>query len=447
MKNEEARGAGRTRRCFLSRGTAAVAGLAAGSCGGPESPVEPRPVRTKPVIILRSGWQTENIGDIAHTPGVLRLLRQHMYEADIILWSNAVDRGVAEMLQRNFPEIRIVSGGTGEQGEPDTAALREAFRTADFLLHGSGPGVVARSHLEAWHRRTAKPYGIVGVTITSRDEADSRAIDPPLRRVLEGAAQVFTRETKSLDNLKQAGIDGPEIGFAPDGAFSLKIENEAAAKDFLKQNKLETKEFIAVVPRLRYTPYHKFRKVNWSEEEIRRRTLVNEKHQEEDHAKLREVITAWVRETGHKALLCPEMTYELDIIDPLLYEPLPADVKKRVVRRKTYWITDEAASVYRRAVAVISFECHSPIIAAVNDTPCIYVHQPEDGIKGQMWKDVGLSNWYFEVEKATGQQITECLMKIHNDYAAAEVTVHEAVIYARRLQTDAMRSVRKAVVG
>lgn len=371
----------------------------------------------------------------------MRLLQVHVPEARLILWSNALDRGVEEMLRRNFPEVRIVSG------EPGTPELAEAFDQADFLLHGSGPGVVARGHLDTWRKRTGKRYGIFGVTIALRNEVASKAMDPPLRETLEGAAFVYTRETASLKNLQREDIIHPQLGFAPDGTFGLKIFDEAAAKSFLGENGLEPKKFIAVVPRLRYTPYHTMRKVTWSQEEIASREKFNRDHQEEDHAKLREVITTWVRETGHKVLLCPEMTYQVDIIDPLLYRPLPADIRRNVVRRGSYWLADEAASVYRRAVAVVSSECHSPIIAAANDTPCIYVHQPEDGIKGQMWKDVGLKDWYFEVESATGKDIAERLMNIYQDYAAAQVTVHEAVIYARKLQADAMSLLRRIVLS
>lgn len=31
-------------------------------------------------ILLRSSWQTVNVGDIAHTPGLLRLLENHLPE-------------------------------------------------------------------------------------------------------------------------------------------------------------------------------------------------------------------------------------------------------------------------------------------------------------------------------------------------------------------------------
>ncbi|MCP5119526.1 MAG: polysaccharide pyruvyl transferase family protein, partial [bacterium] len=219
------------------------------------------------------------------------LLTQYLPEAKIILWSSALDRGVREMLERNFPKLEIVGGS------PEEAAVSQAFDEADFLLHGSGPSVVARDHLAAWRKRTGKPYGIFGVTITLRDEAASAALDSELRDLLEGATFVYTRETRSLENLKKAGIQGPEIGFAPDGAFSLKLLDEDRARAFLNENGLATKKFIAVVPRLRYTPYHKMRKVDWPEERIRRRTAVNEKHAEADHAKLREVKTLVDQET------------------------------------------------------------------------------------------------------------------------------------------------------
>lgn len=62
----------------------------------------------KPVLLLRSSWQTVNIGDLAHTPGVLALLEKYLPEAEVRLWAIDVDRGVLEMLRRRFPELRRV---------------------------------------------------------------------------------------------------------------------------------------------------------------------------------------------------------------------------------------------------------------------------------------------------------------------------------------------------
>src|SRR5262245_46006631 len=61
-------------------------------------------------IMLKSSWQTVNIGDIAHTPGVLTLLQKHIPNAELILWPNNIDNGVEEMLRQNFPKVRIVKG-------------------------------------------------------------------------------------------------------------------------------------------------------------------------------------------------------------------------------------------------------------------------------------------------------------------------------------------------
>jgi len=386
----------------------------------------------QPVILLRSGWQTVNIGDIAHTPGALAVIYKHMPEAEVILWPNLLDRGVEPMLRRNFPRLGIVQ---------KAEEIDVAFRKADLLIHGSAPSVTSQSQMDSWRNETGKPYGFFGIGFTIAGEAAGTALSPSLRETLSSSQFIYTRETASLANLRQVGITGPLLGFAPDGAFSMEIRNDRAADEFLKANGLEDRRFIALIPRLRYTPYHKIRPVSWSEAEIRRRTEANERHQEPDHAKLREVIAAWVRETGCKALVCPEMTYQLDIIGPLVYDPLPAQVKRSVVRRKTYWLPDEAASVYRRAVAVISFECHSPIIAAAQGTPCMYVHQPQDGIKGQMWKDIGLGDWYFEIDETSGAEISQRVLDIWAEFAKARKKVDEAVAYARRLQDDAMRHI------
>ena len=188
-----------------------------------------------------------------------------------------------------------------------------------------------------------------------------------------------TRETFSIQHLKKAGIEGAHVQFAPDATFYMDIHDRKKGRQFLKENKLEHKKFICAIPRLRYTPYHKFRPNNngWNEERVKHVEETNERYKEADHAKLREAIIAWVRETGNKVLVCPEMTYQVEIMDELLINPLPDDVKPFIIKHG-YWLPDEAASVYAEAHTVLSFECHSPIIAAVNGTPC-FLSTPAGG--------------------------------------------------------------------
>src|SRR5215216_4654054 len=111
------------RRSFI--GTSLAAALAASVCADDAKRV--------PRVLLRSSWQTVNIGDIAHTPGVLALLEKHVPGAEVRLWPSNVDNGVADMLKKRFPKVSIVQGAE---------AVKTAIAGCDFLLHGSGPSLV-----------------------------------------------------------------------------------------------------------------------------------------------------------------------------------------------------------------------------------------------------------------------------------------------------------------
>ena len=54
-------------------------------------------------------------------------------------------------------------------------------------------------------------------------------------------------------------------------------------------------------------------------------------------------MTRWVRDTHRKVVICPEMTYQVGIMDELLYDPLPEDVKPYIVKHG-WWFPDEAVS-------------------------------------------------------------------------------------------------------
>lgn len=410
--------------------------------GAPPEPSEARsrgPARL-PTLLVRSGWQTVNIGDIAHTPGVLHLLEEHVPEARVILWPNRLDRGVIPMLRRRFPRLRIVRGAMNSEPMPEEPELDHAFEEADFLLHGSGPSVVGAEGLREWASRTKKPYGIYGTTIGDIPK------DGRLRSVLDSAAFVFTRETRSLELLRSEGIRCPDQGFTPDGTFAFDLRDDRAAARLLGESGLEPGRFLCVVPRLRYTPYWEFRSGDRTRPEVvRERKSVNEASAERDHAKLRAVIEAWVEATGQKVLLCPEMTYQVEILGRLLWEPLPASIKPRVVAMTRYWLPDEAASVYRLARGVVSAECHSPIIALSSGTPAFYVRQPTDSWKGQMYPDLGLGAWKFETDSVTGAELARRALGALFDEPGARVILNRAMAQAERLHAESMTRVRAAL--
>ena len=370
--------------------------------------------KTNPTILLVSGWQDVNIGDIAHTPGLLHILETFIPQATIILWKRSRGEEVKKLLNKNFPKVTIIYGGVNQEKDVENPEIMEAFKKADLMIHGSGPSLVGGDNLASWIKHTNKPFGVFGTTLENPSKYH--------QDILQKASFIYTRETKSIEHLKKAGISGEHIQFAPDATFFMNIRDDKKGFAFLEANGLTDKKFICVVPRLRYTPYHQFNpnKNGWSAEKIKQVEETNEKYKEIDHAKLREAMIAWVRETGNKVLICPEMTYEVDIMDDLLIHPLPEDVKPFIVKRG-YWLPDEAASIYSKAHTILSFECHSPIIAAANGTPCFYLRQPEDTIKGQMYYDLGFNDWVFEMDQTTGKQITERLREVWKDYGKAKL--------------------------
>lgn len=385
-----------TRRQFL--GTAFPAIIAANAFAA-----EQRRFR----LLLRSSWQTVNIGDIAHTPGMLALLEKYRPDAEVTLWPNSVDNGVEAILRRRFPKLKIVTS-KAEQ----TSALAEC----DFFLHGSGPGLVGVRELNL-AREARKLYGIGG--ITARDEEIQKH-----RQMLAGAEFIFLRDTDSMRALQASGIQGPKIDFGPDATFAIDLRDDAAAAALLKQHRLEPGKFLCATPRLRWTPYWEIHpdKRKPDPERIR----VNEEFAEKDHAKLREGIIAWVREIKMPVLLTPEMTYQVPLLRTLLFDKLPADVQSHVRVMDRYWLTAEACSVYAQAAALVSFEQHSPIMGIAAGVPSVLLRQPTDTRKGRMWYDLGLSDWVFEIDNATGAQIAERLVQVGKNLSATRATAAKA---------------------
>ena len=61
--------------------------------------------RRAPRLLLCSGWQVVNIGDIAHTPGALAVIEEHLPGAEVTLWLfNPLTPEARAMMLRRFPK-------------------------------------------------------------------------------------------------------------------------------------------------------------------------------------------------------------------------------------------------------------------------------------------------------------------------------------------------------
>ena len=400
------------RRHFLS-----ASFIAALSAALPAQGARPRRV------LLRSSWQTVNIGDIGHTPGMLALLEKHLPDVEVRLWPSNVGNGVKEMLQKRFPKVAIVEG---------VEMLRAALAECDFLLHGSGPSLVAEKHVRKWRDETGKPYGVAGIT-NSSDRAD-------LMELLSGAKFVYFRDPVSLQHAKEHGCKCPVREFGPDGAFGVDLRNDEAALAFLKANGLEEGGFLCCIPRLRYTPYWKIHGKAMTEED-RRKSAYSTQMKEHDHTPLREAIAAVVRETSLKVLICPEDRSQMEVGREMLLEPLPAEVKAKVVWRQDYWLTDEAVSTYARSAGLFGNEMHSPIMCIGNGIPAIVCRFKEQTSKGLMWREIGLGEWLFDLDdEEEVKRIAPAVLALAKDPDAARAKAAKARAFVNERQAAMMKT-------
>lgn len=382
----------------------------------------------RPRIVLRSSWQTVNIGDIAHTPGMIALLEKHLPEAEVTLWPSSVENGVAEMLQARFPKLKIVSA------KPDVEKLHAEN---DFLLHGSGPSLVGERQITLWRKAGPKPYGVLGIT---QGKPSPATID-----ILNGAQFVYFRDSVSLAVARAAGVKCPVMEFGPDSAFATDLRDDAKAEAFLAANGLEKGKFLCCIPRYRITPYWLIKPGTAFDATKQKR---NDEMKEHDHAQLREAIVQVVRQTDLKVLVCPEDRTQMALGKEILLDRLPDDVRKRVVWRPDYWLTNEALSVYVRSAGLFGNEMHSPIMCIGNGIPAIVCRWQEQTSKGNMWKDIGLPEWLFDLDNEPELAgIVPAVLAMAKDPTAARARVLRAqeVVHAR--QAEAFRRVREAVGG
>lgn len=396
-------------------------------------------LQTKKVILLRSSWQTVNIGDIGHTPGVLSLLEKHLPHVEIRLWPMSVTNGVDNMLAKRFPQVKII-----QQKEE----VEQAFKDCDFFLHGSGPSLVAARDVASWKEETGKPYGIYGITFpgfygpptAEQKNTLSRNLD-----LLSQASFCYFRDSISLEFAKQHHVNCPVMAFGPDGAFAVDLTNDEKANNFLQEHGLEEGKFLCAIPRQRYTPYWELPEKNaaFNAEKNAR----NEEMREHDIKPIRDAIIAVARQTPMKILVCPEDATQVKLGKMTIIDQLPDDVREKVVWKDTYWLTDEALSTYRRSAGLFGLEMHSPIMCIGNGIPALVGRYDEQTSKGFMWKDIGLADWLFDMDKQEDiDRILPTVLSLANDPDGAKATALKAKQRVDDLFANSMQLLEKLLV-
>ena len=409
------------RRSFLS--CSAAAGLTTAFPG-----VAAADGKRPPRILLKSGWQTVNIGDVAHTPGMLRLLADHHPTAEVTLWPNGVGADEEAMLRRHFPKLVVVR-------TPD--AVKAAFDANDFFLHSSGPSLVAAKSMAEWKAKTGKPYGVLGITLGS--------IDAATHELLDGAKFLYLRDSGSVKVATDAKLKCPVVDLGPDAAFAVSARDDTGAAAYLKAVGLDDGRFLCAIPRLRNSPYWIMRNKPMTDLD-RAKDAENNTLKEQDHAGVRAALVAVLRETPYKVLVCPEDKSHVAVGKEMFVDRFPADVRGKVVWRDQFWPMDLAVGVYAKAVALVSMDMHSPIMAVGNGTPAVHFRFKQQTSKGLMWRDIGLGDWLFDLDaNPDAADITKAVLGIAKDPAAARKKAADAQAFVRGKHAEAMAVLGKAL--
>ena len=400
------------------------------------APAPPAPPR----ILLCSAWQTVNIGDIAHTPGALALLQEYLPEAEVTLWPHSpLTPEVKTMILKRFPRLEIVEGTISEDGasvsDPKLAA---AVDRSDFLLHGSGPAMISWAKAEGFARRTGRPFGVYGVTYG--------LYGIPEKATLSRARFAYFRDSVSLEAARHDGVHAPVMGLAPDVAFAFDLKDDKKAAAFLRANGLEEGKFLCCISRLRNTPFWEMPAKRVPFDPVKHAR--NEEMKEHDHRPLRDAIIAVTRQTALKVLICPEDESQMRITRENLLERLPQDVRAKVVWRDRFWLPDEALAVYTRSAGLFGSEMHSPVMCIGSGIPAIVCRWAEQSSKGFMWRDIGLGDWLFDLDRNEDvQRVAGAVLALAQNAPAAKDRAAKARDIVRRRFAETIGVMRREVLA
>lgn len=406
--------------------------------------------KKNPTIIIRTSWGDTNIGDQGHTPGLIRLLYQYISGVEIILWhaGKPVPETERQVLE-NYPKVKIVHGVLYDGEKPFEGELKDAFSRADLYIYNSGmamnfglygynwAGNMSGLTAFIWCKENGIPFGIYGQSFDKFAHPSMEIY----RNVLSQAAFVYCRDGESLKFLQANKFRTPVLEFGPDAVFGINLRDEAKGLAYLKSAGLEDKKFLAVVTLTNTAPLDaKADPLNPSQ-----RSSLQEEQDTLRMAKVREMITQWVRKTGYKVLLAPEVNKEMKPAKEWIYDLLPADIQSKVVWRNDFWNVSEACSVYARAHTIFGMEPHSLIMGLTMGVPIIHAWPPSHGRKCFMFRDIGLPEWLFAVDDSTAAQWVSVLMNNFSNYSGARAKVSKAMQFVRKRQEATMQVINKTV--
>lgn len=354
-----------------------------------------------------------NIGTAAHGPATLNVLKKHLpADVDITIWASApLDSTLSAMMERRFPEVRIVCGQYENPSEA-SPELRDAVAESDLFLVSSGSGIAVGPSLEQYRKHTSKPSGAYAIGYAGSED-----------KYLRGMDFAWFRDEISAGLAKKKDTTPSVTGWAPDAVFDFDCTDEAGAAGFMKAHGLSDRGFICCIPGFRYTPRWEF----FGGHVNSKKQAKNDECLDRDNDILRRTIIETVRERGLKVLICAEQIPEVRLCKELVYDRLPEDVKPFCTYLESLWAPDLALSVYMHSLCVYGIEMHSQVMAAGNGVPAVVLRHSGFGNKSDMWNTIGLGEWLLDIdEDGASDRASAVIRSIIENPGAAEARLARA---------------------
>lgn len=441
-------------------------------------------------IMIGYLWGWTNIGDAAIAPGLLNLLTRNFpdYNLQALCYSFKDPEKSKKLpwhINRFFPDCKVLNGDSLKtahakacaQAKTDLNAdvpvidqsnidyifdtfaqnvldyLREndpafydSFCQTDLFIYTSGcvlaygPGTLGGNDFWGYclyrslplllAKKLGIPYGVFSHTFDAFKGEPGYSY---FKELLEDAAFVFCRDTDSLRYLLSINIKPKNFIFVPDSTFSSIWKKSQWADDFMKENCLSSGEFMAVI-------------IHTPAQSLSRRPKVSPERAESHMEKIREVVKHWVHSTSMKAVLCPEVTRDIEATKMHIYDKLDFPTQQNTVWINSFWTHDQAKALYARARLVVSMELHSLLLSLPEGTPIIHLPFAEVGRKSYFITDMGLSDYLLDIDRTPVGTILERVDYIHKNHnKVTRMLKHTTIPYGRERERAAVSVIRNVL--
>jgi polysaccharide pyruvyl transferase WcaK-like protein len=431
-------------------------------------------------LLITYSWSVNNIGDIGITPGLLNMINREKPELPVKVFSWLPENDPGYLKTKNYlPQYKkncevlpmpfVVADGGGmtkgkawqnfeqrwgcsklesfrkgtlttyeseaivedilekyslelfEELKENNPTAANAFENAGFVYYNSGTtfnyGRLGIKNLWGYTlplamsliiaRKIGVPYGVGSQSF----DALEWPMELLYRKLFGDAEFVYCRDTDSLNYLSQKRLTNKCSGYRPDSTFFFKGFDEAWADKFMSEHELKNENFMCLMQRL-----------SSKQSEFNDPTggAVSEERKHEQMRKLKILIEQWIERTGGKVLICHETRDTLKTVPEYLLNILDKKTLKNCVYMDSFWTSEQAYSIFKRARIVTSMEMHSIIMTINVGTPVIHNPFDECGRKKYMLNDLGLGDWLIDIDSCSDNAMVDVAMDIHKNHMAAK---------------------------